>query len=88
MCTILNMTLIIKIDAVPQDAEMVTTATSINIIMQTTRRIPESPDDPILRKVLCNIQTKEANSVLQISSIESLVSRQTPVLYEYYYVNG
>lgn len=75
MYTIQNMTMII-IDST-EDSEAVSRATSINIIMQTTQRIPESPDDPILREVLCNIQTKDANSVLQISSIESLVSRQS-----------
>ena len=73
---------------------MVSRASLINIIMQTTQRIPESADEPTLREVLYKIQTKDANSVIQRSSAETLVSRQTLFLYEYgntivdFYVNG
>ena len=52
-------------------------------MMHTTQHIPESQDDPVLKEVLSNIQIKDANSVLKISSTELLVSRQTPFLYEY-----
>ena len=77
-----------------EDSETISRAASTNIIMQTTQRIPESPDDPTLREVLCNIQTKDANAVLQRSSAGTLVSRQTLFLYDQgnnvvdCYVNG
>ena len=56
MCTIQNMSMII-IDTT-EDSEAVSRTTSINIIMQTTQRIPGSPDDPILREVLATFKQK------------------------------
>ena len=54
--------------------EKISRETSVNIIMKTTERIPESADEPTLKQVLNNIQIKDANCVLQTCSTETLVS--------------
>lgn len=33
-------------------------------VIQSTERIPENPDDPVLKEVLQNIKIKDANSIL------------------------
>ena len=72
-----------KINVIINYSELTTTlsrSTSVKVI-QGTERIPENPDDPVLKEVLQNIKIKDANSVLHnqqgCSPVEAMVRGHT-----------